>query len=146
MSDRLKVANTKPSLSQITLSPSIITIPEDCSLETETIPPMILQPFVENAIRHGLLQKSGKGTLKIILKRVNIKGLQITIEDDGVGIEKAGKLLTDSPYRYHSKGTLLTFNRAKLLKELGYQININTFSSGEGTKILITIENHEPGI
>jgi ligand-binding sensor domain-containing protein len=111
--------------------------------EHETIPPMILQPFVENAIRHGLLPKNGVGILKLEITRMEEKGLRIIIADNGIGIEKAGRILTDSPFRYESKGTMLTLNRIKLLNELGYKITVNTESSDKGTKIEITILNHE---
>jgi ligand-binding sensor domain-containing protein len=111
--------------------------------EQETIPPMILQPFVENAIRHGLLPKNGVGILKLEITRKEEKGLRIIIADNGIGIEKAGRILTDSPFRYESKGTMLTLNRIKLLNELGYKITIITESSDKGTKIEITILNHE---
>ena len=121
----------------------IIKIDEAIDLEKEKIPPMILQPFVENAIRHGLLLKNGYGTLKIGITRMEEKGLRIIIEDDGVGIEKAGKMLTNSPFRYESKGTMLTLNRIKLLNELGCKITIQTDSSVKGTKIEITILNNE---
>ena len=121
----------------------IIEIDEVIDLEKETIPPMILQPFVENAIRHGLLLKNGKGTLKVAITRHGEMGLRINIVDNGVGIEKAGKMLTHSPFRYESKGTMLTLNRIKLLNELGFKITLNTESSDQGTKIGITILNYE---
>jgi sensor histidine kinase YesM len=48
------------------------------------VPPMLLQPFVENALKHGLKGKSAKGSINI---HVGIEGheLKCTIEDDGVG-------------------------------------------------------------
>ncbi|MBS5080327.1 MAG: sensor histidine kinase [Clostridiales bacterium] len=61
-----------------------IDVPDDCL--NETIPAMILQPLVENAIVHGLELKTDCGTLKIgACKQAG--SLVLTVQDDGVGIE-----------------------------------------------------------
>jgi hypothetical protein len=112
-------------------------------LEKETIPPMIVQPFVENAIRHGLLQKQGHGTLRLKVARFGRNGLEIVVADNGIGIKKAGEILKDSPFRYESKGTLLTMNRIKLLNELGLPVTIQSESSENGTTVKITILHDE---
>jgi sensor histidine kinase YesM len=51
------------------------------------IPPMLIQPFIENALVHGLLHKNGEKILKIafVLK----EALICTIEDNGIGMEKS---------------------------------------------------------
>jgi ligand-binding sensor domain-containing protein len=109
----------------------------------QTIPPMLLQPFVENAIRHGLLPKKGHGTLKVSLARSNSHGMTVEIADNGIGIEKAGNIIKDSPFRFVSRGRELTLNRIRLMNETGYRIKIRTTSSDEGTIVTLEIENHE---
>ena len=123
----------------------ILKIAEEINVENETIPPMILQPFIENAIRHGLLPKNFPGNLWLQFDRIGYKGILISIEDDGIGIEKAGKILNDSPFRYESKGSMLTLNRIKLMNELGYQITVKTHSSEKGTIINIRIPKNDKG-
>jgi ligand-binding sensor domain-containing protein len=123
----------------------IVKIADDIDMENETVPPMILQPFVENAIRHGLLPKDSTGNLWLSINRFERKGISITIKDDGIGIEKADKIIHDSPFRYESKGTVLTVNRIRLLNELGYQITIKTESSATGTKIIIIVPKYDKG-
>jgi two-component system sensor histidine kinase LytS len=72
-------------------------IAPDCDA---AVPPLILQPLVENAIKHGINPKPDGGTIRIIGKRQG-ETVQLTIEDDGVGInpELAGKLLEYDPSR-----------------------------------------------
>nr|WP_320020825.1 histidine kinase [uncultured Draconibacterium sp.] len=53
------------------------------------IPSMIVQPFVENAIWHGISQLSGQGKITIRFIYVNEKSIRIVIEDNGIGFEKS---------------------------------------------------------
>lgn len=50
------------------------------------IPSLIIQPLVENSIKHGILKGSGSGTVKITVKKYRQKDALIVIEDDGIGI------------------------------------------------------------
>lgn len=65
----------------------------DESIDTETtfIPAMILQPFIENAIQHGLLNKKGQGIIELKITREG-KNLKFSIEDNGIGRKKAAKI------------------------------------------------------
>ena len=60
----------------------------DESLYNFQIPSLIIQPLVENSIKHGILKKRDNGFVKIIVKRID-KDIEVAIEDDGVGIEQA---------------------------------------------------------
>ena len=60
----------------------------DESLYNFQIPSLIIQPLVENSIKHGILKKRDKGFVKIIVKKID-KDIEVAIEDDGVGIEQA---------------------------------------------------------
>ena len=59
----------------------------DESLYNFQIPSLIIQPLVENSIKHGILKKRDKGFVKIIVKKID-KDIEVAIEDDGVGIEQ----------------------------------------------------------
>lgn len=50
------------------------------------IPSLIIQPIVENSIKHGILEGSGSGQVKICIKRINEYSIEISIEDNGIGI------------------------------------------------------------
>ncbi|RKL61913.1 sensor histidine kinase [Thermoanaerobacteraceae bacterium SP2] len=64
------------------------------------VPPLILQPLVENAIKHGLLPKKNGGTVRISARNLE-KGVEISVIDDGVGMEEsiAEKVLSRSACR-----------------------------------------------
>jgi len=68
----------------------------DPALDTSTnIPSLLLQPIIENAITHGLINKEGKGHLRIELKKeLKGNGIICIIDDDGIGRENA-KLIKD---------------------------------------------------
>ena len=112
--------------------------------EEISIPPMLIQPFVENAIRHGLLQKKEKGTLLLKITLEGNNQLVIIISDDGIGIKKAGEIISKSPLLYTSRARELTEKRIKLLNEMGYQIIYQTTSSDQGTTVTLKIAKHDP--
>ena len=78
------------------------------------IPPLLLQPFCENAVWHGLMQKEGQGHLTIDLSmQDNI--LHCIIADDGIGREKAAGLKSKSAEKEKSLGLKITTQRLALL-------------------------------
>src|SRR6185436_16983423 len=91
------------------------------------IPPLLLQPFCENAVWHGLMHKESKGHLNIIISQVineNEKVLHCVIEDDGVGREKAAEMKSKSAESEKSLGLKITTERLALLNQ---ENNFSTF-------------------
>lgn len=87
-----------------------------------SVPNMIIQPFLENAVWHGLRYKEGKGLLT--LKIVQQDGLlHILIKDDGIGIEQSKALKTTHQRQHKSLGMENTKERIDLLNQL-YQTKI----------------------
>jgi sensor histidine kinase YesM len=83
------------------------------------IPPMLLQPYVENAIWHGLMHKEDGGNITIkIANTISNDALLITIEDDGVGREKAAQLRSKTATSHKSFGTKVTSERLELINKL----------------------------
>ncbi|TMI78661.1 MAG: hypothetical protein E6H10_16665 [Bacteroidetes bacterium] len=81
-----------------------------------SLPPLLLQPFCENAIWHGLLHKDGKGKLTInISQEDNI--LCCTVTDNGVGRKAAAELNRDRENTHKSMGLKITKNRLALFNE-----------------------------
>jgi ligand-binding sensor domain-containing protein len=75
------------------------------------IPPMILQPFVENSVRHGLrFRRDKNGVVTITVKRAG-DHLVCILEDNGVGRKAAMSYKSISPINYQSKGLSLTADR-----------------------------------
>ncbi|MEZ5040677.1 MAG: histidine kinase [Saprospiraceae bacterium] len=87
-------------------------------LENTFVPPMLLQPYVENAIWHGLMQKTGsKGKLDLIIHRNN-GHLICLIEDNGIGREAAVQLKSKSATRRKSYGMKITSERLTMLNKV----------------------------
>ncbi len=82
------------------------------------LPSMVLQPFVENAIWHGLMPKKDQGSGKITIA-AHQKGdlLVCSIEDNGVGREKAQELQDESVWKTKSLGLKITEERLNLLNQ-----------------------------
>jgi tetratricopeptide (TPR) repeat protein len=109
------------------------------------IPPLLLQPFCENAIWHGLMHKEGGGYLDIELSIKN-DILICTITDDGIGRQKAEEVKTKSAEKEKSMGLKITTERLALLnREKGvhtfYEIEDLVDSKGmpAGTKVNLKI-------
>lgn len=110
-----------------------IDIPE--SLMSIKMPVFVLQPLIENSIKHGILPKTNGGNVLIIASPIKNKIL-FTVEDTGVGmsIEKYNEVINNCP----GIGLNNVNKRLELLYGEGYALNIKT-SLGEGTKISFLI-------
>jgi LytS/YehU family sensor histidine kinase len=94
-----------------------INVEEEIFYTGQGISPMILQPFVENSIRHGIRYRddsNGHITIDVIQYE---KGLKFMIEDNGVGRLVAGALKSKNPIEYQSKGISLTEQRINLMNK-----------------------------
>jgi tetratricopeptide (TPR) repeat protein len=98
-----------------------IVIDEKIDKESIHIPPMLAQPFIENAIEHGIFFKKDKGRVDVRLFYQN-QILIYEIEDDGVGMEEAMKLKNKLKSSYESLATVITKERMTNLNE---QTNAN---------------------
>lgn len=92
----------------------VLTIDENIDVDNIEISSMLIQPYVENAILHGLYNKSEKGTLWVSVKEER-DAVLFEIEDDGVGREAASKYRFKSIKDHTSLGTTLTEERLKLI-------------------------------
>ena len=88
-------------------------------LDTEfiEIPPLLIQPYVENAIWHGIMHKDGPGKVTITIVQDDDTELIITVTDDGIGRDKARKLKSGRDMNHRSYGTQITGERIDLLNE-----------------------------
>ena len=118
----------------------------DISIETNgldpqsvLLPPMIIQPFVENAIKHGLTPAKYKGTLKVSFEQIQ-DSIICTIEDNGIGINRARELSQSNVNLHQSKGTEITAKRLELINvnakiEISDLENKETNSSGTRVRV-----------
>ena len=123
----------------------IYQIADDVNSSTIMIPPMLLQPFVENAIWHGLMQKETEGTITVEIKKENEEFLNISVTDDGIGREKAASLKSKSA-THKSHGLKVTSQRIDMMNKLnstGAQVDVLDLKdeSGHptGTRVVLII-------
>jgi LytS/YehU family sensor histidine kinase len=114
-------------------------------IDAIVIPPMLLQPFIENAIWHGLMFKEGNGILTIELKKEN-ETLICLITDNGIGRKRSAELKSSLSSNKKSFGMNITASRLQLLNEgLGNRIGLeitdllDTAGQSAGTRVVITI-------
>jgi len=116
-----------------------ITVDENLNRQNLQLPGMMVQPFLENAIWHGLRYKTEKGFLKLSFKKEN-QQLKIVIEDNGIGIGESKKLKTVHQKNREGRGMKNTLERIKLLNDL-YKKNIicSVKDSPNGVLVQITM-------
>lgn len=96
-------------------------------LKNVEVPPLILQPYVENAILHGLQNRAGTGGMLIVRAKEQEGRLDVEIEDNGVGREAAQAIKDRSPVLRQSHGTNLTAERlAYFTQKTGIPATVET--------------------
>ncbi|MDB4533745.1 histidine kinase [Vicingaceae bacterium] len=109
-----------------------------CDIEDIKVPPMLVQPFVENALKHGLLHKDG-------LKKLNItftknETLNCTVTDNGIGRKKAQEIKSRQQQNHQSFSVNATKSRFKIMQSHYQQdLGVDFEDLQEGTKVIINI-------
>lgn len=115
-----------------------INISPEIDKEETLIPSMLLQPFIENAIWHGIMPKEDGGKVTIDITEKDGNMLLISITDDGIGIDNA---LAAKKEGHQSKGMALTKERINLLNKIEAKaIQLDIKQNGRtGTIVTISI-------
>ena len=122
-----------------------LDIDKDLQVDSEKIPPLILQPFVENALWHGLSKKEGEKKLNITIA-VDKDWLVCTIQDNGIGRANATALKTENSVQYQSRAIAITtkrltdFNEDKNRSPIIFEDLIAADGSAAGTKVVLYIK------
>ncbi len=109
------------------------------------VPPMIIQPYVENAIWHGLLHKKEKGSVFVRIEKFetqNSESLIIEILDDGIGRDKAAVLKSKKSNTNKSYGMQITAQRIEQLNSSNKVDTVDLIDNegnAKGTRVTITI-------
>ena len=110
------------------------------------IPPLLLQPFVENSIWHGLMHKDAGGTVQVSITQPDERLLRAEITDDGIGRQRAAEFKSKSATKTKSFGMKVTAERIALINQL-YQTHARvdiqdlTDEAGvaTGTRVIVEI-------
>lgn len=122
-----------------------IVASENSELQNASIPTMLLQPYIENALKHGLLHKKGPKKLTISFSKGD-ENLLITINDNGIGRQKSNELNALRTNKPQPFATEAMSNRIDLLNEsnhqkmeLSYADNFDKNGDSAGTTVLIKL-------
>ena len=121
-----------------------ITINSNLKINDFLIPPMLLQPYIENAVWHGLRYKKTKGHLIISIQPKNKNQLVVTITDDGIGRMQSKAIKTEHQKKQNSKGMSNIKERVHILNKMykdkvTVEITDLKDEPDVGTKVVITI-------
>ncbi|MBV1924487.1 MAG: histidine kinase, partial [Flavobacteriaceae bacterium] len=121
-----------------------INVDEKLKLSEFVIPPMLLQPYVENAVWHGLRYKEEKGNLTIDFEHLDEESIRISISDDGIGRKKSKELKTEHQKKQNSKGMGNIKKRITILNNM-YKDKVdveisNVFENEEGTRVQLILK------
>ncbi|WP_158839022.1 tetratricopeptide repeat-containing sensor histidine kinase [Polaribacter sp. L3A8] len=121
-----------------------ISVDENIDLKQFSIPPMLLQPYIENAIWHGLRYRKEIGQLAVSIDKKDDDTVSVTITDNGIGREKSQELKTKNQLKQKSKGMNNIKNRIAILNDM-YKDRVSVevsdvIENGEGTKVVLLLK------
>jgi ligand-binding sensor domain-containing protein/putative methionine-R-sulfoxide reductase with GAF domain len=124
-----------------------IRVDEDLETEEILMPSMLLQPYVENALWHGLMHKEGERKLQIDFSKVSEDVFRCVIDDNGIGRERSFQLKEQQSKtkRHESKGLKITKDRIEILRKQGYHATLdivdktNAAGGADGTRVIVEL-------
>ena len=125
---------------------SLIVDP-DVDINSIEISPFLIQPQVENAIQHGILNKPDKGHIRIQLSRSDLRNIKVTVEDNGIGRAKAAELGLANKFKHAGRATNIVRERLQHNEHMNghdpYEI-IDLHDNGKpsGTRVVMLINTH----
>ena len=119
-----------------------VKIAQTLNIDVWQVPSMLIQPFIENAIWHGLRYKDDKGMVEV--KFENSQNLlTIKIKDNGIGIAKSKAIKTKHQNKHKGRGMDNTLERIKLLNELYNQLIKHEIHDSEtGVTVILNIKTN----
>ena len=122
-----------------------IEVAPEVDVEAYHIPPMLLQPYLENAVWHGLRYKEEKGFLKVEVRPIGPRTISISISDNGVGRKRSAALKTKNQQRQKSRGMGNIRRRIEILNQMyGDRIAVSVYDlnpDGSGTRVVLNLRS-----
>lgn len=116
-----------------------INIDESISVESVEVPPMLIQPYIENAVWHGLRYKESKGRLSLNISAGH-SFLLVEILDDGIGRKRSAELKTANQRKHNSTGLKNIQERLQIINKVyktHYRVEIEDLAPEGGTRVRI---------
>jgi len=120
-----------------------LNIEKDLQTDFFEVPGMVIQPYIENAIWHGLMNREGKGELKLLFEREN-GSIRCTVEDNGIGRKKSAQLAEQSSIKRKSYGMAIAQKRLELISredqavpEIRIEDLVSADGTGTGTRVTL---------
>lgn len=127
-----------------------ITVDPGIDTAAIEIPAMMLQPYVENSIWHGILPMDHAGLVDIIVEKGEEGRTRVSIVDDGIGIERSRALKNGAEGDHISRGIEITKGRADVLRKLDLTDiritgpeQVGTAQAPRGTRVVIDLPSKE---
>lgn len=150
LQDELEVFSLYISLEKLRFKDDMIydlELNPDIDTEEILVPPMLIQPHLENSIWHGLRHKTGNKILKLSISEHPVGYLEVIIEDNGIGRAKSEEIRKTrlGGNQHRSRGKQLSENRMTLLSQIYPLTNMaisdlhDAQGDAVGTKVILTI-------
>ena len=124
-----------------------IHIDDTIPIASYKIPPMLLQPYIENAIWHGLRYRESKGLLEVFVEQKTATSISISITDNGIGRKKSAAIKTENQRKQKSKGMGIIQKRVAILNDMysdKVAIHITDLETdGSGTKVVFILKKEK---
>jgi sensor histidine kinase YesM len=112
---------------------------ESINAESIVVPPMLIQPYIENAVWHGLRYKETKGKLLLHFLKEG-EHVLVKIQDDGIGRKRSAEIKTQNQRKHNSTGIKNIQERLAIINRVyktNYQVTIEDATPGPGTHVSI---------
>jgi tetratricopeptide (TPR) repeat protein len=122
-----------------------IDMGEDLNAEAIEVPPMLIQPYIENAVWHGLRYKEEKGLLTLRFSQQG-ETLEVEITDNGIGRKRSAELKTANQKKHNSTGLKNIQERLGIINKVykaEYKVFIEDLEPGPGTRVRIVLPLHK---
>jgi LytS/YehU family sensor histidine kinase len=125
-----------------------IQIDESINADAIEVPPMLIQPYIENAVWHGLRYKETKGKLSLHFLKED-SHMIVKVQDDGIGRKRSAELKTQNQRKHNSTGIRNIEERLSIINKVyktNYRVEIEDAKSGTLVSIYLPLTRKMNGI
>jgi LytS/YehU family sensor histidine kinase len=116
-----------------------IEVDKNINADAVEVPPMLIQPYIENAVWHGLRYKDAKGKLDLSFRK-ELDNIVVEVTDNGIGRKKSAELKTENQRKHNSTGLKNIQERLQIINRVyhaNYRVSVEDLMEGAGTRVRI---------